>query len=53
MSRFVVTIVTNGNCYRREEVAQDEADAINKAQGRLPFSHDFRVVGVRRLGRCE
>ena len=53
MSRFVVTMIVDGNCYRREEVARDEADAAYMAQGRVPFSADCRVVGVKWLGRCE
>ena len=52
MSRFVVTMIVDGNCYRREEVARDEADAAYKAQGRVPFSEDCRVVGVKCIGRC-
>ena len=54
MSRFVVTMIVDGNCYRREEVARDEADAAYKAQGRVPFSYGgVRVVGVKWLGRYE
>lgn len=52
MSRFIVTLISQGNCYRREEVARDEADAAYKAQGRVPFSEDCRVVGVKCIGRC-
>lgn len=52
MIRFVVTMIVDGNCYRREEVARDEADAAYKAQWRVPFSSDCRVVGVKCIGRC-
>lgn len=52
MSRFVVTIIANGNCFQRVETAADEADAINKAKSRIPFSFDCRVCGVKWLGRC-
>ena len=51
MNRFVVTMIANGNCYRREEVARDEDDAAYKAHGRVPFSADVRVVGVKWIGR--
>lgn len=53
MSRFVVTIVAGGNCYRREEVARDEADAVEMAKSRIPFSAtDCRVFGVKWIGRA-
>lgn len=52
MSRFLVTIVAGGNCYRREEIAKTDVDAIEKAKARLPFSFDCRVCGVKWLGRC-
>lgn len=51
MSRYVVTMIADGNCYRREEIAADEDDAAYKAQGRVPFSNSgVRVVGVKWLG---
>lgn len=53
MSHYVVTMIADGNCYRREEVARDEADAAYKAQGRVHFSEDCRVVDVTWIGRCE
>lgn len=52
MSRFVVTMIANGNCYRREEIAASETDAVEKAKGRIPFSRDCRVCGVKWIGRC-
>lgn len=52
MSRFVVTMIVDGNCYRREEVARDEADAVEMAKSRINFSSDCRVFGVKCIGRC-
>lgn len=52
MSRFVVTMIANGNCYRLEEIAASETDAVEKAKGRIPFSQDCRVCGVKWIGRC-
>ena len=52
MSRFVVTLISNGNCYRREKIAKSEADAVEMAKSRIPFSSDCRVYGVKCIGRC-
>ena len=52
MIRFVVTLISQGNCYRREEIAKSETDAVEMAKSRIPFSSDCRVFGVKCIGRC-
>ena len=53
MSLFVVTLISQGNCYCREEIAKSETDAVEMAKSRIPFSSDCRMVGVKCIGRCE
>ena len=53
MSRYVVTMIADGNCYRREEVAKCDVDAVEMAKSRVPFSADCRVVGVKWLGNAH
>lgn len=52
MSHYVVTMIADGNCYRREEIAKSATDAVEMAKNRIPFSSDCRVFGVKCIGRC-
>ena len=52
MSHYIVTMIADGNCYCREEIAKSATDAVEMAKSRIPFSSDCRVFGVKCIGRC-